>query len=162
MTTESQNGITHIAAGERQTIAIGPGLTIVKLGSAHTNGAMTLVEGIFPPGAASVPLHMHPEAETFYALDGEVDFSGVGDDSRPYTFRVRPGDVVHVPPRTPHQFAVAGAAPARGIVIVQPGGFERYLAELAAARRPDGSADIGALRAIGARYGVTYVDLPDR
>ncbi len=160
-TLDTDKTIVHVPAGEGAAFAQGRGTNTVKLTSADTSGAMTLVEGVFPSGAASVPLHTHPEAETFYALEGEAEFTGVDEDG-PSTFMVRPGDVVYVPPRTPHQFTITNAEPARGMVIVQPGGFERYLADLAAARRPDGSADGETLRAIGARYGVEYVRLSDR
>lgn len=153
--------IVHIPAGAGAAISMGQGTNTVRLTSADTNGEMTLVEGLFPPGAASAPLHTHPESETCYALAGEAEFTGVGEDG-PYTFVARPGDVIHVPPRTPHRFAIVGTAPARGIVIVQPGGFERYLADMATATQPDGTRDMEKLRAIAARYGVEYVRLADQ
>jgi mannose-6-phosphate isomerase-like protein (cupin superfamily) len=153
--------MVHVPAGEGIAFPMGRGTNIVKLAGADTDGVMTLIEGVLPPGAASVPLHTHPESETFYLLEGEAAFTGVVEDG-PSTFVVRPGDVVYVPSRTPHRFEIIGATPARGMVIAQPGGIEHYMAELSAARRPDGSADMAELRAIAARYGVEYVDPPGR
>jgi quercetin dioxygenase-like cupin family protein len=146
----------HVPAGEGINFPMGRGTNTVKLTGADTGGAMSLIQGDLPPGAASVPLHTHPESETFYLLEGEAEFTGVAGDVLS-TFVVRPGDVVYVPPRTPHRFVIIGATPARGIVIAQPGGIEHYMAELSAARRLDGSADMAELRAIAARYGVEYM-----
>jgi mannose-6-phosphate isomerase-like protein (cupin superfamily) len=153
--------IVHVPAGNGATFPMGRGTNTVKLTAADTAGAMTIIEGVLPLGAASVPLHTHPEAETFYLLEGEAEFTSVDEDGK-FTFMVRPGDIVYVPPRTPHQFSIASVEPARGIVIVTPGGIEHYMAELSAARRPDGSADMAELQAIAARYGVEYVDPPRR
>jgi quercetin dioxygenase-like cupin family protein len=139
-TLGTDKSLVHVPAGEGTALAIGQGTNTVKLTSADTNGEMTLVEGVFPTGIAAVPLHTPPAAETVYLFDGEVEFTGV-TDGRPYTFAVHADDVVHVPPHTPHQFTIVGGEPARGLVIVTPGGFERYLAEMAtvdAARRLTG------------------------
>jgi mannose-6-phosphate isomerase-like protein (cupin superfamily) len=160
-TPGTDKSIVFVPAGEGATFPMGRGTNTVKLTAADTAGAMSLIEGVLPPGAASVPLHTHPEAETFYLLEGEAEFTSI-DEGRRYIFIVRQGDIVYVPPRTPHQFTIAGVEPARGIVIVTPGGIEHYMAELSAARRPDGSADMAELLAIAARYGVEYVDLPRR
>ncbi len=157
----TDKNIVHVPAGEGAAISVGRGTNTVTLDGADTNGEMTIVEGVFPPGSGSPPLHTHVEAETFTLFEGEVEFTGA-TDRHPYTFRVRPGDVVHVPPRTPHQFAIVGTASARGMVIVTPGGFERYLAEMATATRPDGSRDTEQVRAIAVKYGVEYVRLPGR
>lgn len=126
----ADKNIVHVPAGEGAAIPTGPGANTVKLGGADTKGALTIVEGVVPPGAGSPPLHTHPEAETFVLLEGAAEVTGINDDG-PYTFTVRPGDVVHVPPRTPHEFAIVGDAPARGMAIVTPGRFEPNLAEMA-------------------------------
>jgi mannose-6-phosphate isomerase-like protein (cupin superfamily) len=159
--TGTDKKMIHVPAGLGATFPMGRGTNTVKLTSADTDGAMTLIEGLLPAGAASVPLHTHPESETFCLIEGEAAFTGIVEDGLS-TLVVRPGDVVHVPPRAPHRFAITSATPARGIVIAQPGGIEHYMAELSAARRPDGSADTAVLQAIAARYGVEYVDLPGR
>lgn len=48
-------------------------------------------------------LHMHPYDETWVVIDGNVTFQA-GDDE----YRAGPGDVVIVPPRTPHKFTNDG------------------------------------------------------
>lgn len=49
----------------------------------------------------------------------------------------------------------AGLAPARIIELVAPGGFERYIRELADLV-PGGSLDPGAAEGLARKYGVTF------
>ena len=57
-------------------------------------------------------LHKHPYEELFIVLEGEATFVA-GDD----TIRVGAGDVVIVPPDTPHAFTNSGDGPLRQIDI---------------------------------------------
>jgi mannose-6-phosphate isomerase-like protein (cupin superfamily) len=159
MTTDIHHGIIHIPAGGRRPVPEGC-LGSVLLTGAETAGVLTLAAGVFPPGSGCPPLHMHAQAETFMLFAGDVAFTTVVADS-PHTFTLQPGGVVYVPPRTPHQFMIVGTE-AHGIMAVTPGGFERYLAEMGTATRPDGSRDVERQREIAARYGVAYVRLPGR
>jgi quercetin dioxygenase-like cupin family protein len=160
-TLDRSRPIVHVPAEAGTKVSVGRATNTIKLTSTDTAGALSLIEGRFPPGTGSPPLHTHPEAETFVLFEGDVAFTTVNTGS-PRTFTLRPGDVVHVAPRTPHQFTIIGPADARGIVAVTPGGFERYIAEMGTATRPDGSRDVERLREIAARYGVEYVRLPGR
>jgi quercetin dioxygenase-like cupin family protein len=160
-TLDRDRHIVHVLAEAGTKVSVGRATNTIKLTSADTAGALSLIEGRFPPGTGSPPLHTHPEAETVVLIEGAVMFTIITADS-PYTFTLRPGGVAHVPPRTPHQFTVVGTEIARGIVAVTPGDFERYIAEMGTATRPDGSRDVERLREIAARYGVEYVRLPGR
>jgi mannose-6-phosphate isomerase-like protein (cupin superfamily) len=57
-------------------------------------------------------LHQHPYAEVFIVQEGEAAFVA-GDEERTVTA----GEVVIVPPRTPHSFRVIGDGPLRQIDI---------------------------------------------
>ncbi len=57
-------------------------------------------------------LHRHPYEEIFITLDGEAVF--VANEQE---LRTRPGDVVIVPPHTPHAFTSSGTVPLRQIDI---------------------------------------------
>lgn len=73
-------------------------------------------------------MHIHPAFdETFYVLDGTLAFR-LGDNTRD----VSSGTVAFVPRGTAHTFANPGDQPARILVLVTPGGFERYFEELIA------------------------------
>lgn len=64
---------------------------------------------------------MHPDFdETFYVIEGTLGFR-IGDR----THEAGPGTVAFVPRGTAHTFANPSPVPARSLVLVTPGGFER-------------------------------------
>ena len=64
-----------------------------------------------PPGGGPA-LHTHPYAEVFVVQEGEVTFT-VGDE----TIEASAGQIVIVPPGTPHRYVNAGTRRARHIDI---------------------------------------------
>jgi mannose-6-phosphate isomerase-like protein (cupin superfamily) len=64
-----------------------------------------------PPGGGPA-LHKHPYEEVFMTLEGEVTFTA-GDAQ----IVAGPGDVVIVPPETPHAFKNTGDGPLRQIDV---------------------------------------------
>lgn len=64
-----------------------------------------------PPGRGPV-LHKHPYVETVIVQEGTGRIT-VGDQQR----EVKPGDIVVIPPETPHRFINIGATPLRQIDI---------------------------------------------
>ena len=113
-----------------------------------------------PPGAGGIPVHLHRRTdEAFYVIDGEI---GLWLDDR---VEVRPaGSYVRVPHGRPHSFWNPGERPAAYITVMAPGGFERYLVELAAGLRDVADEEqAGALRArLAAAYDITVVGPPPR
>ena len=76
---------------------------------------------MLPPGFAS-PYHVHHrEDESFYALQGQVAFVCDGK-----WLTAGPGDFVFGPKNIPHGFKVTGTTPAQMLLLVSPGGFERF------------------------------------
>lgn len=57
-------------------------------------------------------LHQHPYDETWVVIDGTVAFHA-GDEQ----LEAGPGDIVIVPPRTPHKFTNRGAEPASLVCV---------------------------------------------
>jgi cupin superfamily acireductone dioxygenase involved in methionine salvage len=75
----------------------------------------------------SLGLHIHRQhAETFYVLDGEIDFYIDGD-----WMTATKAATIHIPPGVPHALALTGQQTAKLIMIFQPAGFDQYLAILA-------------------------------
>lgn len=69
-----------------------------------------------PPGVAT-PLHRHSrEAETFFMLDGTMEYHA-GEE----TYQLYPGCFLHLPAGVPHAFRIRGDQPARFLAIVEPG-----------------------------------------
>ena len=100
--------------------------TYVKVSAQDTGGMYTLMEDNLKATFA-LGLHMHRyHAETFYILEGDVDFYIDGD-----WMTAKPNTTIHIPPGVPHACIMAkGCEAGRMLMIYQPSGFDQYLAEL--------------------------------
>lgn len=90
MTPEVGTELVNPVAGTR---------TVFRATGASTDGAYIEVEQTYPPHSAKPPLHLHPsQAEHFTVVSGLLHaiVDGVARD-------LQPGDVLEVPPGTPHQ-----------------------------------------------------------
>lgn len=128
-------------------------LTTIKATAADTAGQFTLVEVL--EGEGEAPLHVHHrEDETFWVLEGEVEFEVAGEK-----FEAGPGSVIFGPRDVPHRYTVK-RGPARMLFLFTPGGFEdciRATSEPARERRiprdGEGMPDMDALPATVKRFG---------
>lgn len=121
-------GAYHFALGGRVPIFYSPPRggdkgTIEKvwldLSDADTEGLLTLQDEIWYP-KFTVPLHYHKtHAEIFYVVSGEVQWT-IGGETRV----VHAGELVYIPPTTPHKVHVVGGKPEHDIFISLPGGYE--------------------------------------
>jgi quercetin dioxygenase-like cupin family protein len=99
--------------------------TFVKVAAADSAGGYALMEDNLKPEFA-LGLHLHREhAETFYILDGIVNFYIDGD-----WLAAEAGACVHIPPGVPHALDLPAGGTARVLMIFQPAGFDQFLAEL--------------------------------
>ncbi len=120
--------------------------------SAETAGTMAVVDSTAPQGFGP-PRHIHAaEDETFLILTGEMEFWVAGR-----TFRRGPGEAAFVPRGVEHTFRALTES--RHILILTPGGFEGFFAEMAHGtfRIPD---DMGAVVESGARHNLTFTGPP--
>jgi quercetin dioxygenase-like cupin family protein len=106
-----------------------------KVRGEQSNGALTALENVIPPGQGP-PLHTHAnEDESWYVIEGELRFQLAGD------IQLAPaGSFVFVPRGTPHCFQNIGDASARILVIFTPAGMERFFDRFAALSGPDPEA----------------------
>ena len=81
------------------------------VGADHGGVGVCIIFVDAPPGEGP-SLHRHPYEEIFITLEGEATF--VANDRE---LRVGPGDIVVVPPQTPHAFTSCGSVPLRQIDI---------------------------------------------
>lgn len=105
-----------------------------------TGGALSVIDSLSPPGAGP-PRHVHhKEDETFIILTGACDFWIEGE-----RFRREEGETAFIPRGKEHSFRVTDNAPSRHLVIMTPGGFEGFFAEMVHAgyRIPEDMAQIG-------------------
>lgn len=123
--------------------------TFVKVGAEDTGGAYTLMEDNLK-ASFQLGLHMHREhAETFYVLEGRVDFYVDGD-----WMTSEPGACLHIPPGVPHACILArGETGDRMLMIYQPSGFDGYLAEISTYSDAD-FADEAKIADVNARFDI--------
>ena len=125
----------------------------------ESGGAYFAMEALVPPGGGPPP-HVHSrEDETFYLLEGEIEFR-LGDD----VVAAGPGDFVNVPRGTVHCFHNAGTATARMILTFTPAGMERFFEETlepapaGATEAPDNVDEVAARYVEAApRHGLEFV-----
>ncbi len=125
----------------------------------ESGGAYFAMEAIVPPGGGPPP-HIHRrEDETFYLLEGQIEFR-LGEE----TITAGPGDFVSIPRGTVHAFHNAGAERARLVLTFTPAGIERFFEETlerapnVAEDAPDNVDEVAAryVEASG-RYGLEFV-----
>jgi quercetin dioxygenase-like cupin family protein len=93
-----------------------------KLTGEQTGGEFELCEVLTPPQVGPPPHIHHREDETFYVLEGEVEFM-VGDR----TLRATPGSVVYGARGVPHAFRNVGAKTSRMMMLVTPPNFASFV-----------------------------------
>lgn len=141
-----------VAPGEGPTIQgpVGGPLTF-KVRADQTDGSLTALENVIPPGEGP-PLHTHEnEDEFWYLIEGDLRFKlGTEIHTAPQ------GSFVFVPRGTPHNFQNVGAQPARILVMFTPGGMETFFERFAELTAPDPSA----FGSIGSGVGMDVVGPP--
>ena len=106
---------------------------------AATGDVPCILRGTIPPGGF-VPLHSHPDPETFIGVSGVLEgLTGPGDVWSP----IAPGDVFHVPGGIAHAFRNRGDEPATSLAVTTST-LARFFREVA------GMSD---LREAAGRYG---------
>ncbi len=150
------------SAGDAETLWCFAELQHVLAGGERTGEAFSVVAHEAPEGH-SPPWHRQPhDDETFYVLDGKIDF-WVEDPSRPPQ-RAGTGALVSIPRGTPHSFRIASAS-ARWLSLHTPAGHERfYRASGQPAPQPGlpptGEPDMAAVQSAAREHGVELLGPP--
>ncbi len=144
----------HVAPDEgRRLWVVGELLTLKMVGS-DTDGAFALIEEVTPPEGGPPP-HMHTrEDETFYVLEGELEFL-IGER----TISATAGSVVYGPRGIVHSFRNVGSTPSRMAVIITPAGLEKFFEEVGEpvtdpSSPPESPPDVERLVAVARKYGM--------
>ena len=141
-------------SNDSDTLEWGPSTYRTILATDDTDGAMSIVDSVTQDGEGP-PRHVHDDAdETFVVLSGQCEFWLNGR-----TFIRGPGETAFVPRGQEHTFRVVGGKPSRHLVILTPGGFEHFFAEMAAGqfRIPQ---DMDKIAASAARHHLRFTGLP--
>ncbi|HWN35447.1 MAG TPA: quercetin 2,3-dioxygenase [Pseudonocardia sp.] len=154
MINDESPGVHVVRAGEGPaTWVVGDTYTF-KATAESTGGAFALVEASIPPGSGPPP-HLHTrEDEAFYLLDGELQVTAAGR-----TTLLRGGDFMYLPRGIVHSFINPSVAAARALIVITPGGFEKFFEEVGTPARagaqapPFDPADIARFAETAQRYG---------
>ena len=139
-----------LRGGEGERLSFGGVTVLVRVPSDASGGAFSLVEEV--PPLMDTPLHVHrDEDELFYVLEGEHAFR-VGDDEH----TVGPGGLVLAPRGVPHAQRRLVPGHGRELVLVTPGGLEKFFRELAAAEA-SGTLGPDAYAVASERFGITWL-----
>ena len=96
---------------------MGPTIQFLTLPD-EANGTPCIMRGTIPPDVF-VPLHSHPDFETFLAISGEVEGLAQGADGFEW-IPIKSGDVFHVPGNVRHAFRNRSQEPSVAIVVSTP------------------------------------------
>jgi quercetin dioxygenase-like cupin family protein len=131
--------IIQVGPGEGDAFSVVGDVYRILASSSQTGGVYTLVENRVSPNNGPPP-HIHSrEDESFFVLEGEIDFH-IGDE----TITARPGAFIQGPRGIAHSFKNNTQLPARLLVFVTPAGFENFVKEFA---QPVASFDSPAIPA---------------
>jgi quercetin dioxygenase-like cupin family protein len=89
----------------------------------------TLLEVSTPPGGGPPFLHRHAPAETFYVLEGQLEFTTL-ENGRPVFQTAKAGEMMHLPAMAWHTYKNTDIAPSRFLVVLSPAGYERFFQEI--------------------------------
>ncbi len=91
----------------------------VVVTKAQSEGRYSVIRSRWLSTFQVVP-HFHQEhSETFYVLDGQVEWTVGGE-----THVLNPGDAVYIPPNTVHSVKVVGGKDMLMLMLYEPGGYE--------------------------------------
>ena len=88
-----------------------------------TGGAFSLIHCYFRKGFTPPPHYHKLEEESFFVLEGEIDFH-VGDSK----LRVGAGQLIVLPRNVPHSFNLVTET-AKALLLITPAGFEVFFEE---------------------------------
>lgn len=100
------------------------------------------------PGGGPPPHSHQNEDETFYVLEGEYEILAEGK-----WHKLTKGEGVHSNRGSVHTFRNSSAGTGKILIVVSPGGFEKFLEEISVLALPQ---DMPQLIDIADRYGIKF------
>jgi quercetin dioxygenase-like cupin family protein len=127
-----------------------------------TGNTYTLSEVIIAPNGGGAPPHRHShDNESFYILEGELEFYLDGE-----RIIATPGTFIHSPQGQIHQFTNTSSLPVKMLVWQTPSGFENFIAEVGKSANkvisgsPLSPADLDNILATAPKYGIEILPPP--
>jgi quercetin dioxygenase-like cupin family protein len=118
------------------------------------SGDLVMFEFMVPPGARVPEPHFHETVdEVIYGLEGTMTTMRDGE-----RHEIRPGDSLLIRRGQVHHHANVADAPAKAMVVLNPGTIgRRYFEEIAEVVNVPGKPDLAKVREIMARHGMVPV-----
>jgi mannose-6-phosphate isomerase-like protein (cupin superfamily) len=140
-----------VPAEEARVVRVFGGDLILTLPQQEAGAGVSVFEEVRRPGDGP-PLHVHGrEDEIFRIVEGRFRLR-VGAE----TFDAGPGDTLFLPRGVPHGFVNSGDGTGRLLIVLQPGGFERFFLDVAA-QGLQVPADMGRIAELAAGYGLEFL-----
>lgn len=161
MTMTDGVGFGVVRAGQGHALWMGGDTYTVKASAESSGGALGLIEASIPPGSGPPPHRHSNEDESFYLLAGSLEITVEQD-----VVQAGAGDFVFLPRGLQHSFRNVGVDTARTLIMITPGGFERFFGDVGAPAQagvqcpPPGQADVARLLETAPRYGVDIAAPP--
>jgi quercetin dioxygenase-like cupin family protein len=159
---QKMDAAKYIPPGEGESLWVVGELLTLKIVGEDTSGAFAILEEITPPQGGPPP-HMHSrEDETFYVLEGELEFQ-VSER----TILATAGSIIYGPRNILHTLKNVGTTPSSMLVFVTPAGLEKMFEEVGEpvtdpSSPPEGPPDIERLVATNRKYGVEIPPPPEQ
>jgi quercetin dioxygenase-like cupin family protein len=123
----------------------------IKLASAASPHGMAIVVVDVPPGSGTPCVTHAKEEEVYFMLEGEL-FMHTPTERH----TLQPGDMVHLPPGTPHGYRNPADSSARFLAWTVGGPMDEFFTTMAERVR-ELPRDLGAMQAVLQAFGVARV-----
>ena len=154
---EPNKNISIINQGQGQSLSIAGGSYRILVSGNQTGGSYAVIEMLVQPGAGPNP-HAHPDVqETFYVVDGEVEF--MTEEGKQLAGK---GTFINIPlGGAIHCFKNRGNEVARLLCTVVPAGLDSFFQEVGKPVEagvflppiPLTEAEIAKMKSIGEKFG---------
>jgi mannose-6-phosphate isomerase-like protein (cupin superfamily) len=123
----------------------------IKLASAHSPHGQAIVTVQVPPGSGTPCVTHAVEEEVYFVIEGELLMHTPTE-----RHALQAGDMVHLPPLTPHGYRNPGQRPTRFLAWTVGGPMDRFFVKMAE-RVHQLPQDLPAMQAVMAEHGVVRV-----
>jgi quercetin dioxygenase-like cupin family protein len=140
-----------IRSDEGQAVKVLGDRVRIKVASAGSPHGMSIVVVDVPPGSGTPCVTHAKEEEVYFLLEGEL-FMHTPTERH----TLHPGDMVHLPPGTPHGYRNPGDSDARFLAWTVGGPMDRFFTTMAE-RVQEMPRDLGAMQEVLQAFGVSRV-----
>lgn len=126
----------------------------IKVASAESPNGQAIVSVEVPPGSGTPCVTHAKEEEVYYLVEGELLMHTPTEKHL-----LQPGDMVHLPPLTPHGYRNPGDRPARFLAWTVGGPMDRFFVTMAE-RVHKLPQDLEAMQSVLSEFGVQRVQAP--